>query len=93
MAKDHKIPLIDIGPYLDPSSTAEAKEKVIEEVQTACTTYGFLSIAGHGVPLETQRKMLKSCKSLFDLPHEAKNKISLKNNSARRQVNRLKQTN
>lgn len=86
MPTNHNIPLIDISQYLDPSSTSEARQAVVAEVKAACTTYGFFSIKGHGVPLETQHNLLQSCKDLFDLPLEEKNKISLKNNAARRQV-------
>ena len=78
------IPAIDISPYLDPTSNAETKANVIEEVRSACSKYGFLQVKGHGVPVETQRNMLQCCKLLFDLPLEQKESLSLKNNPARR---------
>ena len=87
MASDRlNIPLIDISGYLESSSSNEAKQKVIDEVKSACSTYGFLQVKGHGVPVETQRDMLQCCKTLFDLPQEQKDALSLKNNAARRQV-------
>ena len=86
MTVTHQIPTIDISPYLDPHSSAEAKAKVIDEVKAACSTYGFLQVKGHGVPIEIQRNMLQCCKVLFDLPIEQKEALSLKNNPARRQV-------
>lgn len=84
MAIIHQIPTIDVSPYLDPASKARIKAAVIEEVKSACSTYGFLQVKGHGVPIETQRNMLQCCKSLFDLPIEQKESLSLKNNPARR---------
>ena len=84
MAVANAIPTIDISPYLNPDSDEEAKQTVIEEVKTACSTYGFLQVKGHGVPIESQRAMLRCCKLLFDLPMEEKEALSLKNNPARR---------
>jgi isopenicillin N synthase-like dioxygenase len=84
MTVGNAIPTIDISPYLDPGSDEEAKHNVIEEVESACSTYGFLQVKGHGVPIETQQAMLRCCKLLFDLPVEEKEALSLKNNPARR---------
>ncbi len=84
---DHAIPLVDISPHLSENTTADAKASVIDEVKSACSTYGFLQIQGHGVPLEAQQDMLQCCKTLFDLPQEQKDALSLKNSRARRHVN------
>ena len=84
MTITHKIPTIDLSPYIGPDSTAQARTKVIEEVKSACSYYGFLQVKGHGVPVEIQRNMLGCCKTLFDLPLEQKDELSLKNNPARR---------
>ncbi|KAK5173918.1 uncharacterized protein LTR77_002599 [Saxophila tyrrhenica] len=83
------IPLIDISPYLNSDSSAEIKAKVIDQVKSACSTYGFLQITGHGVPADTQRNMLDCCKTLFDLPQAQKDALSLKNNQARRGYERI----
>ena len=84
MAITKTIPVIDIGSYLDSASSDEAKQKVIHQVKNACSTYGFLQVKGHGVPIDTQRIMLQCCKVLFDLSNEQKQAISLKNNASRR---------
>jgi isopenicillin N synthase-like dioxygenase len=88
MAVAHNIPLIDLSPYLDSKSSQAAKAKVIDEVKSACSTYGFLQVKRHGVPVQVQRGMLQSCKTLFDLPQAQKDALSLKNNPQRRQVQR-----
>jgi isopenicillin N synthase-like dioxygenase len=84
MAIAKTIPDIDISPYLDSASSEEARQEVIHQVKSACSTYGFLQVKGHGVPIDTQRRMLQCCKVLFDLPTEQKQALSLKNNAARR---------
>ena len=89
MAITLEIPTIDVSPYLRPHQDAIDREKVIAEVKQACSQYGFLQIKGHGVPLVTQQAMLQSCRSLFDLPQDEKDAISLKNNPARRGYERI----
>ncbi|KAF2161741.1 hypothetical protein M409DRAFT_69549 [Zasmidium cellare ATCC 36951] len=91
MTPRKEIPIIDISPYLDPSASPEAKKKVVDEVKSACSQYGFLQIVGHGVPLEAQRGVLKCCKTLFDLPVEQKEKLSLKNSPSRHGYERMKE--
>lgn len=85
----HKIPTIDLSPYLDGDATSEAKAEVVEQVRSACSEYGFLQVEGHGVPIATQRQVLECCKTLFDLPQEQKESLSLKNNPARRGYERV----
>ena len=84
MAIGKTIPTIDISSYLDPQASEEARQGVIQQVKDACSTYGFLQVKGHGVPVETQRSMLRCCKILFDLPDDEKEKLSLKNLASRR---------
>lgn len=88
MTVKHEIPTIDISSYLKQDATVKDRGEVIDAVRLACADYGFIQIRGHGVPVETQRKMLHCCKTLFDLPTEDKDELSLKNNPARRQVQR-----
>lgn len=91
MAKVKEIPIIDIGPYLDSSASAAAKQKVVEDVRSACSQFGFLQIIGHGVPLDAQRQVLECCKTLFDLPLEKKEKMSLKNSPSRHGYERMRE--
>jgi isopenicillin N synthase-like dioxygenase len=84
MTVKHQIPTIDIKAYLDANSPADARSKVIDEVKSACSQYGFIQIKGHGVPIELQHKIIGCCKSLFDLPDGQKEALSLKNNVSRR---------
>jgi len=84
-----EIPTIDLSSYIRPEATPEEMARVIEDVRSACSRYGFLQVTGHGVPLATQREVLESCRRLFDLPQDVKDSLSLKNNPARRGYERI----
>ena len=73
----HEIPLINIGPFLDPISTQTERNDVIAQVRDACKVYGFFQLEGHGIPLTLQSKMLDCAKLFFDLPLEEKRKVGM----------------
>lgn len=77
------IPTIDLSDYFSPSSPS-SRQKLTEQVRTACLEHGFFQVVGHGVPLDVQRRMLDACKAFFDLPRPAKVQLSLKKYSWRR---------
>ena len=77
------LPTIDISRYTAPKSL-EDKQHLILEVRDACLRHGFLQIKNHGVPLNTQQRMLDSTRNLFLLPREAKLAMSLKKRVCRR---------
>ncbi|THC89927.1 hypothetical protein EYZ11_010609 [Aspergillus tanneri] len=66
------IPTVDISAWLDPFSTEEDRQNVVDAMRHACTTYGFLSLVGHGVPPETQKQALDCAKLFFTLSQEEK---------------------
>lgn len=80
---DKYIPTIDLREYFDAKSHEE-KMGLVEKVRKACLEHGFFQVVGHGVPVESQRAMLKACKTLFDLPDQQKRQISLYKYSWRR---------
>jgi len=52
------VPTVDISPYrTDPTSTSAPE--VVEAVRTACTTFGFMQIVGHGIPRSLQDDVLR----------------------------------
>lgn len=68
------VPTIDISPYrADPASTSALK--VVEAVRTACTTFGFLQIVGHGIPRSLQDDVFRGAAAFFALPLEEKEKL------------------
>ena len=59
------VPIIDFGPFDQPSGSAE-KEKVVQEVREACENVGFLAVANHGVDPKIISEMWDQTRSFFD---------------------------
>ncbi len=64
------VPVIDIAPFL--AGSAEGKRMVAAQVGQACEDIGFLSIVGHGVPVDLIQGTYDISRSFFDLPFEEK---------------------
>lgn len=86
-----EIPTIDLSAYLDPCSAQTEKDRVIEQVKSACEKYGFLQITGHSVPLDSQKEILSCCERFFALPLAEKEALSLKNSPSRHGYERLRE--
>jgi len=71
------IPLIDISPFLSPSTSQESRDEVVSAVRSACEDYGFFQLTGHGIPLSLQREILLCAKRLFDLPLKQKQAMAM----------------
>ena len=69
-APAEKIPTIDIGSWLSADSSEADKQRTVDEVHHAATTYGFFQAVGHGVTWETRQQMLDLTKRFFSLPIE-----------------------
>ena len=65
------IPVIDISPFTDGGSAADA---VIDEVRAACEEHGFLVVAGHGIPTEVNADLDKACRAFFGQSPEEKSR-------------------
>ena len=74
------IPTVDVSPYIEDATTAQAKE-VIQKIRHACRTSGFFQITGHGIPKALQNQVFEAAKLIFDLPVEEK--LKLKGSNAR----------
>lgn len=74
---DEEIPTVDISAWLSAESSPEAKSKVVEEIRSACSKYGFFNLVGHGIPAEARQKIFDCTKDFFNLPLEEKMKISV----------------
>jgi isopenicillin N synthase-like dioxygenase len=59
-------------------------DRVAAEVDEACSTSGFLSISGHGVPRDLMDRMLAVSQAFFDLPTEEKLRYKLDDVAANR---------
>ena len=51
--------------------------RIVEDVHDACSTYGFFNLVGHGVPVETQKRVWEASKLFFDLPLKEKMEVSV----------------
>jgi isopenicillin N synthase-like dioxygenase len=60
------VPVVDVAPFL--AGTAAGRRAVTQEIADACTTIGFFTIVGHGVPSDLVAEMLEVTKAFFDLP-------------------------
>lgn len=66
-------PILDFAPFYGEDS--QAKAQLVEEIRKSCLYNGFFQITGHRVPLELQRRVMRSVKRFFDMPLEDKMKV------------------
>ncbi|KPM46365.1 hypothetical protein AK830_g140 [Neonectria ditissima] len=66
------IPTIDLSAIGEAETPA--KQNLIQQVRTACQTYGFFQIVGHGVPQSLLDETIKQSQGFFSLPLEVKEK-------------------
>ena len=64
------IPTVDISVFLSPSATEKGRQDVVDAMSSACSTYGFFNLVGHGVPQALLNKALEVNKRFFSLSHE-----------------------
>lgn len=69
------LPIINISPFLIPSSTAQARHTTAQAINSACLNYGFFYLTGHGIPQSTLDRVLSLARTFFSLPLEQKKKI------------------
>lgn len=74
-AQESGLPIIDISPYLDPSSTAAARQTTAQAINAACTNYGFFYLTGHGIPTAKLDEIIDLARRFFAQPLAQKNKI------------------
>ena len=82
------LPLIDIGPFLDPAKAAD-KTTCVEHICAACRDVGFFYLIGHGIPNEMIQSVIDLSRQFFDRPDEEKQAISIASNDAARGYQRL----
>ncbi|TVY85263.1 2-oxoglutarate-dependent dioxygenase tropC [Lachnellula suecica] len=66
------IPTVDISPFLSKDASPQAMGRVVESMRSACSTYGFFYLVGHGIREEDRKKSLDCAKCFFALSHEQK---------------------
>ncbi|KII86863.1 hypothetical protein PLICRDRAFT_113458 [Plicaturopsis crispa FD-325 SS-3] len=85
----HKLPIIDIAPYLDPHET-KGRLSTSAALHDACLNYGFfyLDIRAYASKAETD-ELTRLAREFFELPQEEKDRIALKNEDGARGYARL----
>ena len=69
------LPIIDISPFLNPSSSPESLAKTSTAINHACTTFGFFYLTGHGIPESKLTQVISLARQFFALPQDQKDKI------------------
>lgn len=59
------LPIIDISPFLSPTSSETARKKTAQALYDACHDVGFFYLTGHGIPEETQQAVLNAAREFF----------------------------
>lgn len=59
------LPIIDLTPFLTPTSTLSEKQEIATALYTACHDVGFFYLTGHGVPEELQNEVLEAAREFF----------------------------
>lgn len=67
------IPTIDVSGIF--SSDLAERHAVADAVRDACTTVGFMQIAGHGIDWDIVEDAFKASQEFFDLPVDEKMKL------------------
>lgn len=71
-----EVPVIDMAPWYDGS--CEGRQRVVEELRTACEKVGRFFIRNHGIKPALIADMLDASKRFFDQPYEAKAQILMR---------------
>src|SRR3954471_2063600 len=68
------VPVIDVGPLLDPSADPSS---VAHELDRACRDVGFFVAVGHGVAPDRLHGLLAAARTFFGRPEEEKAEIAM----------------
>lgn len=79
-APTRHVPVIDLAGIASPDEAA--REAIAREIHIACRTIGFFYVVNHGVAEAQVSAAFAMAKALFDLPHEQKMAIHMRNSPA-----------
>jgi isopenicillin N synthase-like dioxygenase len=71
----NSLPVIDISPFLDPSSDSSIRQRTAQSIANACQEFGFFYLTGHGIPTSTLDSIIDLARQFFALPLATKNRI------------------
>jgi hypothetical protein len=70
-----EIPVIDLSPMTNPSSSPVDKAKLVADIHAACSRVGFFVIKNHGIEWKIVDDAFDWLKEFFDLPMEKKMEV------------------
>jgi hypothetical protein len=70
-----EIPVIDLSPMTNPSSSPVDKTKLVADIRAACSRVGFFVIKNHGIEWKIVDDAFDGLKEFFDLPMEKKMEV------------------
>jgi isopenicillin N synthase-like dioxygenase len=72
------LPVVDVGPLLDPGPTTPSSRAAAAAIDRACREVGFFAIVGHGVDPGLQDRLEDAAHAFFGLPEEVKDGIAMR---------------
>ncbi|KAG2919964.1 hypothetical protein PC115_g9943 [Phytophthora cactorum] len=69
------VPVIDISPFVNGSSSSKARDAVVNQVADACRSIGFLIITNHGIASDTIDQAFEAAKDYFNQPSDIKKRV------------------
>lgn len=73
--KEAAVPVIDLGPSLDPSVARTAELGVVSQIGKACEEWGFFQVINHGIPVDLIEEVLATSRIFFEFPAQEKMKV------------------
>ena len=72
-----QLPIIDVGPLLNPSASTKEISATIAAIGKACREVGFFYVREHGVDPSLERELEINSRSFFALQEEQKMQIAM----------------
>jgi isopenicillin N synthase-like dioxygenase/predicted PurR-regulated permease PerM len=71
------LPVVNISPFLDPTSSASALDDTAAAIDRACREIGFFVVTGHGIEPTVRADLLGAARDFFALPVEDKDELAI----------------
>lgn len=71
------LPIIDISPFLDATTSPSARLETARALDHACRTVGFFYLSNHSIPLTELDQILSLAHDFFALPSSQKESIKM----------------
>ena len=72
-----RVPVIDVAPLVTPGSSAEERQRVVDEIGAAAMDVGFFQCTGHGVSEELMARLDAAAAGFFAQPRAVKRQVEM----------------